>query len=82
MFRTLKTLFDGAQARAEDQICATVIAIEMIDQKIREAEASLKSAKLSLATLIQRERAERRQSEEPELAASADLTDPRQRGAG
>ena len=62
MFRTLKTLFDGAQARAEDQL-RDRYAIELIDQKIREATASLKSAKLTLASLMQRERAERSQAE-------------------
>ena len=60
MFETLRTLVAGANARAEekvrDQFC-----IELIDQKIREAEASLKSAKYALASLIQRERAETRQ---------------------
>lgn len=73
MFRTIKTLFDGAQARAEDQL-RDRYAIELIDQKIREAEASLKSAKLTLASLIQRERSERRQADA--LAARiADLTE-------
>lgn len=62
MFRTLKTLFDGAQARAEEDL-RDRYAIELIDQKIREAQGSLKAAKLTLATLIQRERAERRQAE-------------------
>ncbi len=62
MFQTLKTLFDGAQARAEDQL-RDRFAIELIDQKIREAQASLKSAKVTLASLIQRERSERRQLE-------------------
>ncbi len=60
MFRTLTTLANGANARAEecvrDHFC-----IELIDQKIREAEASLKAAKFSLASLIQRERSEMRQ---------------------
>lgn len=62
MFGTLKTLFDGANARAEERLRDTY-AIELIDQKIREAEASLKSAKLTLASLIQRERSEKRQAE-------------------
>lgn len=60
MFRTLRTLAAGANARAEekvrDQFC-----VELIDQKIREADASLKSAKYALASLIQRERSESRQ---------------------
>ena len=62
MFRTLQTLFDGASARAEEQL-RDHYSIELIDQKIREAEASLKSAKYSLASLIQRERSETRQVE-------------------
>lgn len=60
MFRTLTTLIEGSNARAEtrlrDHFC-----IELIDQKIREAEAGLKAAKFALASLIQRERAESRQ---------------------
>ncbi|KUF09682.1 PspA/IM30 family protein [Pseudoponticoccus marisrubri] len=60
MFGTLKTLIAGANARAEEQV-RDHFCIELIDQKIREAEASLKSAKYALAGLIQRERAETRQ---------------------
>lgn len=60
MLRTLNTLFDGANARAEERL-RDHFCIELIDQKIREAEASLKAAKFSLASLIQRERAETRQ---------------------
>lgn len=59
MFRTPSTLFDGANARADDRL-RDHFCIELIDQKIREAEASLKAAKFSLASLIQRERAEAR----------------------
>lgn len=59
MLRTLSTLFDGANARAEDRL-RDHFCIELIDQKIREAEASLKAAKFSLASLIQRERTEAR----------------------
>jgi phage shock protein A len=59
MLRTLTTLFDGANARAEDRL-RDHFCIELIDQKIREAEASLKAAKFSLASLIQRERSESR----------------------
>ncbi len=62
MFGTLKTLIVGANARAEEQV-RDVYAIELIDQKIREASANLKSAKVALAGLIQRERAEQRQIE-------------------
>lgn len=62
MFATMKTLFAGASARAEEQV-RDHYSIELIDQKIREAEANLKAAKLGLASLIQRERSERRQVE-------------------
>ena len=60
MFSTLKTLMVGANARAEERV-RDIYSIELIDQKIREAEASLKGAKYSLASLIQREKAETRQ---------------------
>ncbi|MCF6232071.1 MAG: PspA/IM30 family protein [Rhodobacteraceae bacterium] len=60
MFRTLKTLVAGGSARTEERV-RDIYSIELIDQKIREAEASLKSAKYGLASLIQRERAESRQ---------------------
>lgn len=62
MFRTLTTLVNGANARAEERV-RDHYSIELIDQKIREAEASLKAAKFSLASLIQRERSEVRQVE-------------------
>ncbi|MEJ6395487.1 PspA/IM30 family protein [Gymnodinialimonas sp. 2305UL16-5] len=62
MFRTLTTLFDGANARAEERL-RDHFSIELIDQKIREAEASLKAAKFTLASLMQRERGETRQVE-------------------
>ncbi len=60
MFETLKALISGANAQAEEQM-RDRFCIELIDQKIREADASLKHAKVSLAGLIQRERAETRQ---------------------
>ncbi|MEM7723757.1 MAG: PspA/IM30 family protein [Pseudomonadota bacterium] len=60
MFRTLATLIDGSSARAEERL-RDHFSIELIDQRIREAEASLKSAKFALASLIQRERSETRQ---------------------
>jgi len=60
MFRTLATLINGANARAEDRV-RDAFAIELIDQKIREAETSLKAAKATLATLIQRQQSETRQ---------------------
>ncbi len=62
MFNTLKTLITGANARAEEQLRETY-SIELITQKIREADANLKAAKLTLASLIQRQRAEQRQVE-------------------
>lgn len=59
MFGTLRTLFAGANARAEEQLRDTY-AIELIDQKIREAEEGLRAAKGTLASLIQRQRSEER----------------------
>lgn len=58
MFTTIKTLFVGANARAEEHV-RDVFAIELIDQKIRETEAQLKAAKNTLATLVQRQRSEK-----------------------
>jgi phage shock protein A len=60
MFGTLKTLIAGTNARAEETV-RDVFAIELIEQKLREAGDGLKGAKYSLASLIQRERAEFRQ---------------------
>lgn len=59
MFGTLKTLFIGASARAEEQMRDTY-ALELIDQKIREVETSLTAAKSTLASLIQRQRSEQK----------------------
>ena len=59
MFKTLSTLIAGVSARSEDRV-RDAFAIELIDQKIREAENSLKAAKATLASLIQRQRAEER----------------------
>ena len=59
MFSTLKTLIDGAGARAEDRL-KDAYAIELIEQRIREAEANLSAAKVTLASLIQRKRSEER----------------------
>lgn len=59
MFRTLKTLFDGANARSEERL-REVYSIELIDQKLREAVQGLKQAKMTLAGFIQRKRAEDR----------------------
>ena len=60
MFATLKTLFAGAQARADERI-TDAFALELIDQKIRETEAAVKAAKATLASLIQRANTENRQ---------------------
>ena len=57
MFSTLKTLMDGASARAEDRLKDTY-AVELIEQRIREAETNLSAAKVTLASLIQRKRSE------------------------
>lgn len=62
MISTLRTLMTGANARAEETV-RDRYSIELIEQKIRESEASLKAAKFSLASLIQRERSETRQIE-------------------
>lgn len=62
MFGTLKTLFVGASARSEERLRDTY-ALELIDQKIREVETSLKAAKATLASLIQRQRSETRHIE-------------------
>lgn len=59
MFATFRTLILGANARAEDRV-RDAFAIELIDQKIREAESTLAAAKTTLASLIQRKRAEER----------------------
>lgn len=60
MLSTLVTLFAGASARSEEQV-RDAYSIELIEQKIRESEGNLKAAKVGLASLIQRERSERRQ---------------------
>ena len=62
MFATLRVLFDGERARAEDRLKDTY-AVELIEQRIREAEANLSAAKLTLASLIQRKRSEERLAE-------------------
>ena len=60
MFKTLSTLIAGANARAEDRV-RDAFAIELIDQKIREADTHLAAAKATLASLILRQRSELRQ---------------------
>lgn len=72
MFATMRTLFAGANARMEERV-RDEFSIELIDQKIREAENNLKTAKLALASLIQREKSESRQIAQLETKV-ADLT--------
>lgn len=60
MFGTIRTLVLGASGRAEERVRAAW-SIELIDQKIREGQEGLKVAKATLASLIQRQRAEERQ---------------------
>lgn len=60
MLSTLRTLSAGFSARAEENI-RDHYSIELIEQKIRESEATLKGAKIAMASLIQRERSENRQ---------------------
>ncbi|MEO0669388.1 MAG: PspA/IM30 family protein [Pseudomonadota bacterium] len=59
MITTFRTLFAGANARAEDRL-RDIYAIELIDQKIRETEAQVQAAKSTLASLIQRKRSEQK----------------------
>ncbi|MGD1885216.1 MAG: PspA/IM30 family protein [Paracoccaceae bacterium] len=59
MLATFKTLFAGANARAEDRV-RDVYALELIDQKIRETDAQVRAAKSTLASLIQRKRSEQK----------------------
>jgi phage shock protein A len=60
MFGTLKTLLQGNAARTEERVRAAY-AVDLIDQKIREAGEGLRLAKATLASLIQRRRNEERQ---------------------
>jgi phage shock protein A len=73
MFKTLSTLIAGANARGEARV-RDAFAIELIDQKIRDADSSLKAAKSTLASLIQRQRAEEAQRSTLQRRLS-DLTD-------
>jgi phage shock protein A len=72
MFGTLKTLIKGTNARAEEKLRAAY-AIDLIDQKIREAGEGAKAARLTLASLMQRQKAEVRQIETIETRTQ-DLT--------
>ena len=71
MFNVLRTLFAGASARAEEQLTDT-FAIDLIEQKIREADAGLTAAKNTLAALIVRQRNEQQTLDRVE-AQVADL---------
>ncbi|WP_347310576.1 PspA/IM30 family protein [Defluviimonas sp. SAOS-178_SWC] len=72
MLTTIRTLFLGERARAEEAVRRTY-SVELIEQKIREAEGGLQAAKATLASLIQRQRSETRQLAALE-ARAADLT--------
>jgi phage shock protein A len=59
MLNVLKTLLQGANARAEERL-TDHFAIDLIEQKIREADYGLAAAKNTLASLIVRHRNEDR----------------------
>jgi phage shock protein A len=59
MFDLLSTLIKGANAKAVET-ATDHFAIDLITQKIREAEAGVSGAKQALATLILRQRAEQK----------------------
>ena len=59
MFDLLSTLIKGANAKATET-ATDYFAIDLLNQKIREAEAGVTGAKQALATLIMRQRNEQR----------------------
>lgn len=59
MLNVLKTLLKGTAARAEERLTEE-FAVDLIEQKIREAEQALTAAKSTLAALIVRRRSEQR----------------------
>lgn len=59
MFELVKTIFKGSQARAADRV-RDHYAVDLLEQKVREADQDLASAKQTLASLIMRERNEAR----------------------
>ena len=59
MLKILNTLLLGKTARAEEAL-QDRFGLDLIDQKVREAEAAMRAAKSQLALLIQRERTEMR----------------------
>ncbi|MEO6395072.1 MAG: PspA/IM30 family protein [Devosia sp.] len=59
MFDLLSTLIKGTNAKAVET-ATDIFAIDLITQKIREAEAGVNNAKQALASLIMRQRAEQK----------------------
>lgn len=59
MFDLLSTLIKGANAKAVEN-ATDHFAVDLINQKIREADAGVSGAKQALATLILRQRAEQK----------------------
>lgn len=59
MLNVLKTLLRGTAARAEERL-TDEFAVDLIEQKIREAEQALAAAKSTLAALIIRRRGEQK----------------------
>ncbi|WP_097929696.1 PspA/IM30 family protein [Monaibacterium marinum] len=59
MLKLIETLWRGNQARMHDA-ATDRYAVELIEQKIRDAQTAFRAAKGTLATLIQRERVEAR----------------------
>lgn len=59
MFRIVDTLLRGASARAAEAV-EDQFAVELIDQKIRDAQAGFRAAKMTLAGLMQRQKVEGR----------------------
>ncbi|MEO1749073.1 MAG: PspA/IM30 family protein [Pseudomonadota bacterium] len=59
MFELVKTIFKGSQARAADRV-RDHYAVDLLEQKVREADQDLATAKRTLASLIMRERNETR----------------------
>lgn len=63
MFNLFSTLIKGANARAVDST-TDHFAIDLINQKVREAEQGLAGAKNTLATLILRQRQEKKSADQ------------------
>ena len=73
VLRFLKTLTAGLSAQSEEQ-ARDLFAIELIDQKIREATQASQNARTTLASLIQQARVQDRQLQDLRERI-ADLTD-------